>query len=289
MLQLEKDTYLLDCLSKIKHKKYELYVVSRVLFSLNDPEIEFICQQYVKTPKGRNFVDLYFPQFQLYLKVNEDYHGTEKQKELDITRDREILESAGLEAHDLNVYDKKTRTYLPLKIIDQKIEKFCNYLRNLKKKSLEKNTFSPWIVDGSRYAPEQYLNKKKIDISENVILRKQVDVLKLFGANYAGWQRGWWRRDDKSAVWFPKLYNANKSLWNNSLSDDGTEIIETKKDGSLIKNPPEQNIKRIVFAHYRNNFGQTVYKFTGVFETSRELSTGYKHVHKLVSVNCSLI
>ena len=71
-----------NILKKFFHnKKYELYVVSRVLFSLNDPEIEFICQQYVKTPKGRNFVDLYFPQFQLYLKVNEDYHGTEKQKE----------------------------------------------------------------------------------------------------------------------------------------------------------------------------------------------------------------
>ena len=38
----EKDKYILDSLSKIKHKKYELYIVSRILFILNDPEIEFV-------------------------------------------------------------------------------------------------------------------------------------------------------------------------------------------------------------------------------------------------------
>jgi len=288
MLQLDKDEYFLESLSKIKHKKYELYVVAKVLFILNDPEIEFVCQQYVKTLTGRNFVDLYFPQFKIYLKVNEDYHGTEEQKQLDVIRDREILESVGLEPHELNVYDPKTLSFLPLSLIDQKIEIFCERIRILKTKSVNEGSFSPWVVDRSRYAPEQYLDKLKISVSENVILRRQVDVLQLFGAKYKGWQRGWWVRDKQSAVWFPKLYNLKSSIWNNSLSDDGMEIIETKKDGSIIKNPPNYNIHRIVFAHYKNNFGQTVYKFTGVFETQSNLCTKQRHVHRLISTSVNL-
>ena len=64
--------------------------------------------------------------------------------------------------------------------------------------------------------------------------------------------------------------------------------FETKKDGSIIKNPPNYNIHRIVFAHYKNNFGQTVYKFTGVFETQSNLCTNQRHVHRLISTSVNL-
>lgn len=279
----EKDDYLLLSLSKIRHKKFELYVVAKVLFELNDPDIEYVCQQYVKTEKGRNFVDLYFPQFKTYLKINEHYHATEQQQVRDTLRDREILEASGLVSYEIAVYDPITKATLPLTEIDKAITIFCDYIRDKKQQALTEKNFAPWVVGASRYALDQYLLQTHLRVDDNVIVRRQHEVLRLFGANYKGWQRAWWRRNENQAVWFPKLYETRHSIWRNALSDDGSVIVEEKKDGSAIENPPSADVSRIVFAHYKNNFGQTVYKFTGVFKTSKDLSTRFKHVHLLTT------
>ena len=69
---LSKANYVATSLSKIKHKRWELYVISRVIHLLNDLDVEFICQQAVLTDHGgRRFADLFFPQFNIYLEVNE--------------------------------------------------------------------------------------------------------------------------------------------------------------------------------------------------------------------------
>ena len=39
MKNISKDDYLLRNISKIKHKKWELYIITRILHSLNDSEI----------------------------------------------------------------------------------------------------------------------------------------------------------------------------------------------------------------------------------------------------------
>ena len=52
-MTISKDDYILRNFSKIKHKKWELYVITRIIHLLNDPEIEFVCQQLVKTPNNK--------------------------------------------------------------------------------------------------------------------------------------------------------------------------------------------------------------------------------------------
>ena len=44
-----KDDYILRSLSKISHKKWELFIVSRIIHNVDDPEIEFSCQQAIRT------------------------------------------------------------------------------------------------------------------------------------------------------------------------------------------------------------------------------------------------
>ena len=41
---MTKDQYLLRNFSKINHKKWELYVVTRVLHLLADDDVEYVCQ-----------------------------------------------------------------------------------------------------------------------------------------------------------------------------------------------------------------------------------------------------
>ena len=46
--------------------------------------------------------------------------------------------------------------------------------------------------------------------------------------------------------------------------------------------------QRIVFAHYKNIFGQTVYKFYGIYETDKSVSDEYKHVHRRIKTKINL-
>ena len=94
-----KDDYILRSLSKISHKKWELFIVSRIIHNLDDPEIEFSCQQAIKTKKRDKpyLTDLCFPQLKLYLEVHESYHENEKQKLTDKHRKREILDAINFE------------------------------------------------------------------------------------------------------------------------------------------------------------------------------------------------
>ncbi|MEK9696045.1 MAG: hypothetical protein VW270_09785, partial [Candidatus Poseidoniales archaeon] len=66
----EKSSYFVRSLSKISHKGWELYVISRILHLLDDPDIEFVCQQQVRKSDGKRYlVDLYFPQLIMYIEV----------------------------------------------------------------------------------------------------------------------------------------------------------------------------------------------------------------------------
>ena len=51
-MTVSQDDYILRTFSKIQHKKWELYVITRIIHLLNDPELEFVCQQLIKTPQN---------------------------------------------------------------------------------------------------------------------------------------------------------------------------------------------------------------------------------------------
>jgi hypothetical protein len=83
----------------------------------------------------------------------------------------------------------------------------------------------------------------------------------------------------------PKLY-ANEG-WKNSINEDGT-VIETQPIAQgLTKNrkPPPPG-SRIVFARNKNRLGETVYRFTGVFDL--QSIAGQLETYELVSDSVSL-
>jgi hypothetical protein len=54
-------------LARTKHKKYEQYVVTRIINLPNDLSINFITQQFVSKPKDRALTDLFFLQLALHV------------------------------------------------------------------------------------------------------------------------------------------------------------------------------------------------------------------------------
>ena len=118
-----KDDYILRSLSKISHKKWELFIVSRIIHNLEDPEIEFSCQQAIKTKKRDKpyLTDLCFPQLKLYLEVHESYHENEKQKLTDKHRKREILDAINFEEKVIKAYNVKNPYIIDPNNPDKKI------------------------------------------------------------------------------------------------------------------------------------------------------------------------
>ena len=98
MSSISKETYVTRNFQKISGKRWELYVITRVIHLLNDPDIEYVCQQYINPPKNKEYylADLAFPSLKLYLEIDEGQHGGESHQAADIKRDAEILEATEL-------------------------------------------------------------------------------------------------------------------------------------------------------------------------------------------------
>ena len=112
--------------------------------------------------------------------------------------------------------------------------------------------------------------------------------MRLFGYSGKHYQRGWWSiKRFNQAVWFPKLYSNNQ--WRNLLSDDRSIITQEQIiNGKKVKHSLPSNEERIVFAHYKNIFGQTVYKFYGTYIVDWENTDEYFQTFKQVSNSINL-
>ena len=277
---MTKDEYLLKNFKKIKHKEWELFVITRILHLINDPNIEYVCQQYINTGNKHYLTDLCFPSLKLYLEIDEPQHGKKEHIDKDLIRQREILEATDWEERRIKVYNKKSKSYKSLNEVTKEVDEFIAYIKN-KKKKIEKSSGKKIIWDfENKFNPEKYLKNGSIDVKENVVLKTHKACLELFGYKGGHFYRAWWEiKDLNQAVWFPKLY-PNK-MWRNKISKDSLTITEEKiVNGKPQKREMPGNQERIVFAHYKNIFGQTVYKFYGKFVPDWSKTNEYVRVFK---------
>ena len=301
-MKLSKDDYILRNFSKIQHKTWELYVITRIIHLLNDPQIEFVCQQLIRTPKGKRYLaDLCFPTLNLYLEIDELHHTNKENQISDEHRKREIIDATDFDERRIQIFDSQAKIK-DLKEINNEISKFIKELKERKKEIKKSGNFIPWDYE-KKYSPELHIKKGYIDVRNNVTFLNHRDAMRCFG--YAGghYQRAVWRiKNNNKRIWFPKLYKNND--WDNSLSDDSKKIIMRRENGeSLIRF--FEGIKKdlgwydrlksggdsepiIVFAHYNNLLGQTVYKFLGEFEVSSEESDEYSVIFNRKKIKISL-
>ena len=277
---MTKDEYLLANFKKIKRKEWELFVITRILHLLNDPNIEYVCQQYINTGDKHYLTDLCFPSLKLYLEIDEPQHGKKEHIDKDLIRQREILEATDWEEKRIKVYNENTESYKSLNEVTKKVDEFIAYIKN-KKKKIEKSSGKKIIWDfENKFNPEKYLKNGSIDVKENVVFKTHKACLELFGYKGGHYQRAWWEiKDLNQAIWFPKLY-PNK-MWRNKISKDSSTITqEMIINGKRHKYDLPGNQERIVFAHYKNIFGQTVYKFYGKFKPDWSKTNEYINVFK---------
>ena len=193
-MNISKENYILNNLSKIKHKKWELYVISRIIHLLDDQEIEFSCQQYIKTSNKWYMVDICFLNLELYLEIDEAQHNQETHKIDDKIRKNEIIDATNFSENRIEVftYDGKTLKDKKLEKLNKEIDQFIQILKSKKEDLIKKNKFIPWDFK-NKYNPSSYIRKGYIDVSDNVGFLYKKDALKLFDYNGGHYQSALWR------------------------------------------------------------------------------------------------
>lgn len=280
-----KTEYILSTLRKLQHKAQEQYVVSRVLHKLDDLSIEFVCQQYLVPDDKSYLLDLFFPQFATYVEVNELGHASPDAIIEDALRKTNIQENFGLNLVVIKTYDNK-RNLLEISKINKQVDDFVDTLQRKKLQQLKAGKFIPWDYD-KKFNPEHHARHGVLKVEADVTLATQSDVIRMFGQSYKAWQKGAWDwKGTEYDVWFPKFFKS--SAWENRYAEDGTTIIERKLDGGKAYDFNTKKRKRIVFPHFKDQFGNRYYKFVGVYEIDYHKSSEFSIFHKQISNSINL-
>lgn len=293
--------YNLRQLRRSYKKKYENYVVSRIFHAVNRyDDVQMITQQYVKRPEGFALTDLYFPQFRLHIEIDEPHHDGEQNKILDENRELDVINAA--EGHRFRRVNVNEINF-EISEFNRKIDEVIDEVLELRGGS----DFKPWKL-GDEYITDEnkqgFLEKGYIDVEDNLRFRTIMDASNFLGQNVKGMQKAWFRSKVYQGhyFWFPKFYK-NQS-WDNKLVDD-LEFLENNGCvyGDLIQEKPlkseiqnshfesivDENIKRIVFPRFIDNLGFVVYRFMGIYEVDRTLSSvEHGMIYKRISKSLTL-
>ncbi len=290
----ERDNYILRSISKIRNKRWEYYIITRIIHRLDDLEIEFTCQQYVQKKDTRYYLtDMYFPQFGIHLEIDESHHVVEENKDNDTIRTHEIINTTNHKIECIKAFieiDESQAKTRKLEDINKDVDEFISKLKKAKEQLINANKFKPWNHD-NKYNPEIYRGVNSIDIKDGVVFKYQKDALSLFGYDGKHYQRGAWKlkSNPKQMVWFPRLYK--HPGWENNLCDNGKIIIEKPLGGNNKKKRKELDKweSRIVFARERDSLGTTNYRFIGVFKKDEDESNANEHIFKLENTSVLLV
>ncbi len=264
----EKREYIIKTLSRTKRKDYENYVINSIWHKIDNLSLKPVTQQYIKRADGKyGLLDLYFPQINFGIECDEAHHKQYEDEDLKRQLSMEEMLSTVAETSDF---------ILRRVDVDNSIEDIEYQIRNIVseiKKVCDVKQITPWNINED--IVKTVIERKYISIGDNFRFKRIIDVLKIFGVELKGYQRGIYYFDSNYSVWFPsmaiekegKKYSTNSYNWINYLSEDWNEIKETNYNNEVIMS----NIKpdyafRIVFAKTIDPLGISAYRYLGVYK-----------------------
>lgn len=313
---MDKYQYLVKTLSRTKRKDDENYVLNAIWNKidvsglsidgkpLTKSDIKPVSQQFIRRPNSKvenkksYFIDLYFPQINVGIECDEEYHNSDTAHEHDQERHIEIVDI-------LNAVDDTKGTYEELRIhaaqlenesgdahitrIDDEITACSLKITQRIREAIAAGTFEPWIDQTmSAYDFLAQKNDGMLTVQDNLNLgRTQRDVVSVLWNVHAS-QKSCYRPrvwdsikeiHSNARIWFPNLSvdgSAVKNHWVNQLSEDGTHIFQ-HLDNSDIADFSVANVTsgtsldsvppRYVFVKYHDWFtGTEQIKFLGLYK-----------------------
>ena len=270
---MNKKEYIKRQISRTNKKDYENYVTTRIIHGVNDLTVKFITQQYVKRPNGRALADLYFPQINYFVEIDEAHHLS--QIELDKVRDADFEDATGVIPTRIDVASKS------IEEINHQIDDVILEIKSLITKEKKKKQWVDWDLN-TEMNPDTWIKKKKIHVNDKVSFKRIVDGCKCMGLNYSGYQRAGANHpyEENTLIWFPKLYP--NGTWDNDFDETNGVIIEKniesieKRIAHIKSCLNDRRQRRIVFARVKGMLGDIQYRFRGVFVLDKEKTNNEK-------------
>lgn len=267
---MDKLEYVARSLSRGTNKVYETYVINAIYQKVNNPNLIIETQKEIKLENGyRPLIDLFLPQLNIAIEVDEGYHASETQHNHDIWREKSINSQISkpcigdsilferVIAHDVSLEEINARIDEIVRLINSKIESRTTPLVWKSKEELFEDI------------------KKRGTIQLDDCFDSNVQIINLvYNRSYSGWQKCTYR-----LLWFPVISDkdddgtlTSRASWQNFFNQthsiiyeraDNSSLNERKKEWALAD---EQNgIVRVVFVKDRDSFGKTRKRFAGVF------------------------
>lgn len=272
---MNKLEYLVKTFSRTKRKDYENYILNAVWHKIENLNIRPVTQQYVKGNNNEYYlIDLYFPQINVGIEVDEAFH--KKNTESDLKRELTIEEKLSSIRRDSLFELKRIDATLPLQKLTERIETVSAEIRE----NIADNKITEWDTDVS--IEERIKKNGYLSVDEFYRFRLITDVAnQLFFKNYKGYQKASFAitiDDEDALVWFPTISTKVKeehSQWLNYLNKDWSVITEEniRDDGKTVDH--ELDDLRVVFAKIKDNFGRFSYRYIGNFRL-KEISEDNK-------------
>lgn len=275
-----KREFIMTQIKRTFNKKYENYCVTRIYHLLQRDDILFITQQMFQRDNGqRGMADLYFPQVNVWVEIDEGHHLA--QAEDDEKRTQEIIDK---KIKNLETVVSYTQLEEPLRIpitdksikeINQSVDKIVEVIKDRVKQQEDNGIFVPW--NGVIEDPQYYIKQGFVDTSSSAQFATSWAVSELFNKGY---------KEGSQKVWFntciPNTFVCCIKLalnegdfagirFLNLISDDGQTIYEIDKEDNenfynkKLNNPLGPEI-RYIFAQYKGPDGRNTYKFRGVYK-----------------------
>lgn len=255
-----KIEYIATLLEKCSKHKFEQYVISRLWHMLDDDRIKIVTQQciYIDKEKGeRALADIYLPQVNIVIEVDEVHHL--KKKEEDALREQGIIDSIGAEIHRINCTAKTDED------INAQLYKVVDIIKIKVSEKEKLNLFLPWDLEMEQTA-DYHKRKEYLSVIEGDYVKNTTEAFKIFDINFQQRSMAKIPGFNNLSVWCP--YEDGPE-WKNSLSNYGTILLEEykgDKEGKCSKEPNGALEKRIVFLKGKNILGQPAARFIGIFK-----------------------
>lgn len=138
----KKREYLVKTLSSTKRKDYENYIINAIWHKLDRLDIQPVTQQYVKRTDGKYaLIDLYFPQINVGIECDEEYHicNEEHDKKRELTME-EMLASYD-ETADFKLY--RIKAYESIESIEDQVSSVVKEIRQI----IASKKIKAWEID----------------------------------------------------------------------------------------------------------------------------------------------
>ena len=280
---MDKYQFIKKQLSKTNKKNDENYVVSRIWHLINNVDVKMITQQYILrdlVTKSYALADIYFPQFDIIVEIDEPYHQTREMLIKDKIRQNDIVQALDCEVFRVTVSNNIVEVNMQVDSIVSKIHRL-----------IAEDGFSPWDLQ-AEYNPITYIRKGFIDANDHPVFKTVSDCCNCFGAGYNGLQHSGARHKFQSEIDIKGLKFYPNGDWNNQLEADDEHFTEFNFDPVKNQEYLEKRLHKLrhqlaLFAHVKSELGGFEYVFKGLYrldveETQRIGKLFYKRVSKIM-------